>query len=455
MSQIETIMLVALGFVAALLVGLLLFRVVWSYALSLGKRRVEKRAPSAIAELKADRDRLKAEYAMQGRRLQLRLDDIKTRMTEQMAEASRNRNRIEQLAGEIRSRDELIAKKDSEITNLKSQTDALERELADRTELVQQTKDLLLMREEETIEIRGKLVEVENRLSDQSLLSRAFDIKSGAPSDVSNSEAIEMTGFESAHERLRIRIEELNALTKHIDEQRRDLSVQQEELATLQNQIKRSSLSDKKATAALKAIAENADDEIGNEVIEADEALSGINDATEQLERQIFVAETETKSLTEELLRLDEMWQANSEEFNLTDDKPKRASNLSLVSSNTQRKKPDQKQNSKVKSASKKSAGNSKTRKTEKPAQKSTPKAKTNKTSNAGAKGKTRQRKASKPDVMLPDSTGMVKASNELASSIVEADNSTLQVTELNEKSNVISLAQRIRLLQTDLSRKP
>ena len=85
MSQIETIMLVALGFVGALLVGLLVVRGLWTYAVSLGKRRVERRAPSAIAELRADRDRLKAEYAMQGRRLQLRLDDLKTRMAEQMA----------------------------------------------------------------------------------------------------------------------------------------------------------------------------------------------------------------------------------------------------------------------------------------------------------------------------------------------------------------------------------
>jgi hypothetical protein len=94
-------MLVALGFVAALMVGLLVIRGLWSYAVGLGRRRVERRAPSHIAELKADRDRLKAEFAMQGRRLQLRLDDLKTRMAEQMAEASRNRNRIEQLASEL------------------------------------------------------------------------------------------------------------------------------------------------------------------------------------------------------------------------------------------------------------------------------------------------------------------------------------------------------------------
>ena len=131
MSQIETIMLVALGFVGALLVGLLVVRGLWTYAVSLGKRRVERRAPSAIAELRADRDRLKAEYAMQGRRLQLRLDDLKTRMAEQMAEASRNRNRIEHLADEVRRRDEEITKRDEDADNLRLQITALERELTD------------------------------------------------------------------------------------------------------------------------------------------------------------------------------------------------------------------------------------------------------------------------------------------------------------------------------------
>ena len=95
MSQIETIMLVTLGFAVAALIALFLGRMIWSYALGLGKRRMQRSAPASMAELQADRDRLRAEYAMLARKLELRLDDLKTRLAEQTAEVSRNRNRID------------------------------------------------------------------------------------------------------------------------------------------------------------------------------------------------------------------------------------------------------------------------------------------------------------------------------------------------------------------------
>jgi chromosome segregation ATPase len=166
MSQTETVMLVALGFVAALMVGLLVIRGLWSYAVGLGRRRVERRAPSHIAELKADRDRLKAEFAMQGRRLQLRLDDLKTRMAEQMAEASRNRNRIEQLASELGRRDEEISKRDAEIEALRAQAESLERELTERTEMTQAARDDLRAREDEVADLRAQLLAVQSSLGE-------------------------------------------------------------------------------------------------------------------------------------------------------------------------------------------------------------------------------------------------------------------------------------------------
>ena len=72
MSQIETIMLVALGFAVAALIALFLGRIAWVFALGLGKKRMQRAAPTTIAELQSDRDRLRAEYAMLSRKLDKR-----------------------------------------------------------------------------------------------------------------------------------------------------------------------------------------------------------------------------------------------------------------------------------------------------------------------------------------------------------------------------------------------
>ena len=317
MSQIETIMLVALGFVGALLVGLLVVRGLWTYAVSLGKRRVERRAPSAIAELRADRDRLKAEYAMQGRRLQLRLDDLKTRMAEQMAEASRNRNRIEHLADEIRRRDDEITKRDEDADNLHLQITALERELTDRTELLQQAKDLMQAKEEISIELQSKLKVAEAKVSDQWFIIET--LKSDNPPATADLTGMASSKFENAQERLRQRIEEMNTLTRQIDEQRQDLSVQQDELAILREQINRSREADARVAASSKAKSRQTDEKSATP--NQDMLIkSGQANASEQLEQKILETERETETLTEELSRLDEMWNKNNTDLGIDEE---------------------------------------------------------------------------------------------------------------------------------------
>ncbi|NNF78460.1 MAG: hypothetical protein HKN05_10570, partial [Rhizobiales bacterium] len=143
MSQIETIMLFALGFILAALIAMFLGRGLWNYGVKIGQRRMQKLSPLSITEVQADRDRLRAEYAVMTRKLELRLDDLKDRMAEQMAEVSRNKTRIEDLHAEIDERDQLLAERESESANLKAKFEPLETELAARTASIQQLKEQL------------------------------------------------------------------------------------------------------------------------------------------------------------------------------------------------------------------------------------------------------------------------------------------------------------------------
>lgn len=129
MSLTETLMLVALGFALALLMVLLFGRGFWAIATNFGARRKAKNIPIQMLELQADRDRLRAEHAIMARQLELRLEDIKARMTEQMAEVSRSRNRMQTLIEQLETSEATVANRDREIAGLMAQVEAYRSDL--------------------------------------------------------------------------------------------------------------------------------------------------------------------------------------------------------------------------------------------------------------------------------------------------------------------------------------
>jgi seryl-tRNA synthetase len=94
-------------------------RIVWTVAMKLGARRMQRQVPSTLAELQAERTRLRAEYAMMSQRLGRQLEDARLRAAEQMAEVNRHRNRLRQMeSGETADGSELL--------HLRSRVKALE-----------------------------------------------------------------------------------------------------------------------------------------------------------------------------------------------------------------------------------------------------------------------------------------------------------------------------------------
>ena len=139
MSPTETLMVLALGSALTFVFFLLFGRLFWGMAVNAGARRNAKQAPVQLLDMQADRDRLRAEHAMMARKLELRVDGIKTRMAEQQAEVSRNRNRVQSLQTDIEARDEKLKNKDREISVLSTQLDVVKAEL----EATQQTVENL------------------------------------------------------------------------------------------------------------------------------------------------------------------------------------------------------------------------------------------------------------------------------------------------------------------------
>jgi myosin heavy subunit len=237
MSQIETIMLVALGFAIAALIALFLSRFFWAVALRLGNKRLLRSTPTTIAELRADRDRLRAEYAMLSRKLQLKMGNIKTRLAEQMAEVTRNRNRIDHLIVEVRTRDAMLADRAAEVTRLQAHVEPLEAELTDRTQSVQSSKrqlrdrDAELARHHKVVEqLRAEIAERDRRIE----MLRNEAVGKDINYMLANNDVL------TAQDRLRKRIADLTSLSSQIEAQRLQLAQQKSEFESLKTEIVRS-----------------------------------------------------------------------------------------------------------------------------------------------------------------------------------------------------------------------
>ena len=154
MSQTETLLVLALGSALTFVFFLLFGRIFWGMAVNAGARRNAKKAPVKLLDMQADRDRLRAEHAMMARKLELRVDDIKTRMAEQLAEVSRNRNRVQGLQADLETREEELKHGEREMTALKTQIDMLRAELEASQQTVENLNADALRRETEIITLQ-------------------------------------------------------------------------------------------------------------------------------------------------------------------------------------------------------------------------------------------------------------------------------------------------------------
>src|SRR5258705_57997 len=99
--MIEPIMFFGLGFLASSLIGLIIVPFVHGRAVRLTVRRLEAATPLSMAEIQADKDQLRAEFAMSTRRLEMSVDQLKTKSTGQLAELGKKNDVINRLKIEL------------------------------------------------------------------------------------------------------------------------------------------------------------------------------------------------------------------------------------------------------------------------------------------------------------------------------------------------------------------
>ena len=108
--MIEQAMIFALGFLVAALFGLLFLPAVQRRAARLAGRRLEMLLPLSMEEIVAERDQLRAEFAVERRRIEQKLEAAGDAQAQHMGEIGRQAGMIDDLNGQLsQTREELRA----------------------------------------------------------------------------------------------------------------------------------------------------------------------------------------------------------------------------------------------------------------------------------------------------------------------------------------------------------
>jgi hypothetical protein len=99
--MIEWLMFGALGFLLGCLLALMLAPPLWNRAVKLTTRKLEATMPMSLNDIQADKDQLRAEFAIELRKVEVALDKAKEKAARELIEANKRRVEIAMLNSDL------------------------------------------------------------------------------------------------------------------------------------------------------------------------------------------------------------------------------------------------------------------------------------------------------------------------------------------------------------------
>ena len=168
--MVEPIMYLAIGFLVSMLFGLMIVPLVHNRAVRLTTRRMEAATPLSMAEIQADKDQLRAEFAMSARRLEMSVDQLKNKTTSQLAELGKKSDAINRMKIELGEKNAAIFALEAREKAVKEQLRATEEEFAAKTEALRGAEKALTDKQSE-------LAKINHELSDRSMMAESRQVE--------------------------------------------------------------------------------------------------------------------------------------------------------------------------------------------------------------------------------------------------------------------------------------
>jgi len=168
--MIEPIMYLAIGFLVSMLFGLMIVPLVHNRAVRLTTKRLEAATPLSMAEIQADKDQLRAEFAMSARRLEMSVEQLKNKTTSQLAELGKKTDAINRMKVELGEKNATIFQLEAREKAIKEQLRATEEEFSAKT-------DSLRSAEQALREKQADLTRLNADLNDRSVMAESRQVE--------------------------------------------------------------------------------------------------------------------------------------------------------------------------------------------------------------------------------------------------------------------------------------
>jgi chromosome segregation ATPase len=168
--MVEPIMYLAIGFLISMLFGLMIVPLVHNRAVRLTTKRLEAATPLSMAEIQADKDQLRAEFAMSARRLEMSVDQLKHKTTSQLAELGKKSDAINRMKLELGEKNATIFSFEAREKAVKEQLRATEEEFAAKTQALRTAEQALNDKQNELAKLNADL-------SDRSMMADSRQVE--------------------------------------------------------------------------------------------------------------------------------------------------------------------------------------------------------------------------------------------------------------------------------------
>jgi chromosome segregation ATPase len=189
-------------------------------AVRLTTRRLEAATPLSMAEIQADKDQLRAEFAMSARRLEMSVEQLKNRTTSQLADLGKKTDMINRMKIELGEKNATIFSLEAREKAVKEQLRATEEEFAAKTEA-------LRLAEQALADKQNELGKINTELNDRSM--------------VADSRQVELVAVRTQIEQLKNRVgdaeKEFSATQARLTQERRDSEVATRDLTDARGRV--------------------------------------------------------------------------------------------------------------------------------------------------------------------------------------------------------------------------
>ncbi len=136
--MIQTALYFALGFLAAVLLALLVVPPIWHRAIYLTRKRVEAETPLTLNEIQAQHDGLRAEHALANRKLELLLERAQANAGKKLAEVSEKDRLLRKFAEDMEQRKQKISELEAIVASEKESASKVTVASAKQVQLLEQ-----------------------------------------------------------------------------------------------------------------------------------------------------------------------------------------------------------------------------------------------------------------------------------------------------------------------------